>query len=100
MKLTVTLFGNFQQLLPGVPTVVSIDLRFAFWLMFSVVMEYTIQVNGTVRAKSGGCWPRLAGGGSIQGPFCTKSPMHGVLVIKGNTRTVNGGFYCTLISSK
>ena len=60
---------------------------------------HRLQVNGSVRAKSGGRWSRSAGSRSPQRLFCTKSSMHGISVIKGRwsltTEIVKSSFNCT-----
>ena len=58
-----------------------------------------VHLNGSVGAKTGGRWSRLAGSHSSQRLFCTKSSFHGSLVIKSRlsltTEIVKSSFDCT-----
>ena len=83
-----------------VPSLHKPTRRYMCTLLWSHTQVHVyVHVNGSVCAKSGGCWSRSAGTRSPQRLVCTKSSMHGSSVIKTKwsltTEIVNSSFSCT-----
>ena len=67
----------------------------------TLLWSYIFQMNGSELAKSGSLWSCLAGSRSKQGLFCTKSSVHGILVMKTRcsltTGRVNNSSYSIML---
>ena len=81
----------------------KVDINLQQNTCIHVVWSYSVEqqppdfARASALPRSGGCWSSLAGAGrSTQGLFGTKSPVHGISVVKTrwswNTRTVNCRF--------